>query len=289
MYTSGTSTLYPYEIEEDYCGLFYTDSLSSGTLSPMFHYKSRAEKLGSNLFGKNVIWFGDSLSKYALYLMQDWGLNMYGFGEGGSKMGYTSLSTWLCRNTAIQAFKDDSTKPTDFDFIINMDGTNDAFPETSDTEMQFVYNNKNWYDRNLETDPFDSLSAEDKARFTGTACYLVAFYSLAQLYPKAQAVIVNPYFNRTGTDGYSNGKWASINVFSTKLLNYTPDGRTTALEYMANMLNAIYVPNQVAVGFLNAPSCITDGTHVNNRGHISKAWSIAVRINFSADYTNSIV
>lgn len=295
---SSQSQVVPFELWEDYCGTYFSEGVLDKDIKPMCYYKSRAEKLGSNLLGKSAIAYGDSLSHFMDYLVFDWGLSIYSFSEGGSRIGYvlspgqSSNGHWLCRDAVVQRFIAD--KPEHIDFIINMDGNNEDYrtygmPNASDIE--FVYNNKRWYDKeNLESDPFDSLTDNEKMRFLGSTCYIVSAYSLAQLFPNVQLVVVEPYFNTAYSQNFEDGKWVSISGFATDLLaeQVNINGKKEFLRQLAEKMSAIYIPDYVDVGFLNAPTHIIDGTHPDNVGSRSKAWSIAKAINFPADIDNAI-
>lgn len=176
-------------------------------------YYSRPEKLNSQLMGKNVFVFSDSLSYFAYGLVYDWGCNVYNNSWGGARMGYeggsgqggeteTYEAAWLCRDSYIQYVKTNVINAgVKIDYIVCTAGVNGSLPDTDATEIVFVANNKRWYHDTLGSDPWSSLSSTDKARFTSSACTYVAFYSLCRVFPEAIPVIVAPY-RTPGPGGY---------------------------------------------------------------------------------------
>lgn len=168
-------------------------------------YYTRPEKLGSQLIGKNVLVFSDSLSYFVYGMMYDWGVNVYSNAWGGARMGYeggggqggeseTYENAWLCRDSYVQYVKNNVIAAgINIDYIVCTAGVNGTLPDTDETEVAYVLNNKRWYHDDLQSDPWASLSADNKARFNSTACTYAAFYSLCVAYPKAIPVIVAPY------------------------------------------------------------------------------------------------
>ena len=284
----------PFEIDERHFGVFKTNDIPEGGLDVRQIYASRAEKLNSQVFGKRIILFSDSLAPFSKYLLEDWGMDVYCIASGGHRMGFepgsgaggeqgTAESLWLCKDTSIQYVK--SILPDHVDFIVNMSGTNGSFSDiSSPEEVEFCYNNKRWYDHNLATDPWGELSIEDKRRFTSPACYIVAFYSLGQIYPTAQAVVVEPYLSFASRSDFENGKWKDIRSFSTKMYGRPAstfeEGKSRNLRMIAEKLGAIFIPNNVVCGQLNAPSLIADSVHPGAEGKSSKAATIAKYLSF---------
>lgn len=204
VYTLGT-------LELDYDGSFILEGDKSITWDIMSNlnifrkYYTRPEKIGSQLVGKNVLVFSDSLSYFIYGLVYDWGVNVYNNAWGGARMGYeggggqggeseTYENAWLCRDSYVQYVKNNVIAAgINIDYIVCTAGVNGTLPDTDETEVAYVLNNKRWYHDDLESDPWASLSSDNKARFNSTACTYAAFYSLCVAYPKAIPVIVAPY------------------------------------------------------------------------------------------------
>jgi hypothetical protein len=173
-------------------------------------YFTRPEKLGSQLIGKNVFVFSDSLSYFMYGMMYDWGVNIYVNAWGGARMGYeggggqggeseTYEDAWLCRDSYVQYVKNNVIAAgINIDYIVCTTGVNGTLSDTDETEVAYVLNNKRWYHDDLQSDPWASLSADNKARFDSIACTFAAFYSLCVAYPKAIPVIVTPYRSPAG-------------------------------------------------------------------------------------------
>lgn len=109
--TSGVEQL---EWEADYCSVF-SDEYSVDDVDINRRYYSRSEKLNSKIRGKNAIVYADSLAAFITFLRNDWGVNIWSFARGGSRMGYeagtgqggesgSSDSLWLCSDEFIQNF-----------------------------------------------------------------------------------------------------------------------------------------------------------------------------------------
>lgn len=117
--------------------------------------------------------------------------------EGGSGAGGetgTADMLWLCSDTRIQKFNTNFADLTDIDYIINMTGTNGTLSDISSSEeLKYISANKRWWFDTSETNPFDGLSDENKARFTSQACYFMSFIKLIQRFPRAIPVVCSLY------------------------------------------------------------------------------------------------
>ena len=254
-----------YKVDEDIESLINIDR----------KYYTRAEKLGSQLAGKNVFVFSDSLSFFFNALVYDWGANVYSNAWGGARMGYeggggqggeseTYEDAWLCRDSYVQYVKANVISAgVGIDYIVCTAGVNGTLPDTDATEVQYVADNKRWYHDSLESDPWASLSSANKARFTGTACTYVAFYSLCRAYPKAIPVIVTPY-RTPGAGNYSTlANWTSAK-FATYLFNGNLKAKAEKLREMSENLGGILVDcyNATRDSIANIPQYHpTDGVH----------------------------
>ena len=270
--TSGVEQL---EWEADYCSVF-SNEYSVDDVDINRRYYSRSEKLNSKIRGKNAIVYADSLAAFITFLRNDWGVNIWSFARGGSRMGYeagtgqggesgSSDSLWLCSDEFIQNFN--ANKPEKIDYIIFAAIANSKNRKDSNAiEVQFVLENKRWYGDNAETNPFDELSSENKLRFTNSACLYAASYALCKNYPYAVNLVVETY----RTPGPVNAKESLGDNYSI----YTPD-RYAALLFNKNMsdvnslfkevaknLGAIWVENKTRDSIANVPAYHpNDGVH----------------------------
>lgn len=252
-YTAGELVL---DMDRSFCmvGEHSIDEDIASTFNIDRRYYTRPEKHNSQVKGKNVLFFGDSLGACHWALAQEWGMNVYTIIKGGCRMGYesgagaggetgTADEMWLCNDTWVQAVRTNViAEGIQIDFIVCTAGHNGTLPESDATEVAYVADNahKRWFDSDSETNPFDSLSSDNKLRFTGTACTFAAFYSLCKVYPYAIPVIVSHYRNM----GY--------NVASTAA-NYTPEkfgnvlynsyyyDRRAEIKDMAEKIGGLYV------------------------------------------------
>lgn len=191
-------------IYPEYCGVFL-DLVAKENINFDMKYKSRSMKINSTVRGRNAICFGDSLISWVLPLAIDYGMNVYVVAGGGHRMGYeggsgaggetgTADALWLCSDTRIQRFNTNFADLTDVDYIINMTGTNGTLSDISNVEeLKFISANKRWWFDTSETNPFDGLSDESKARFTSQACYFMSFIKLIQRFPRAIPVVCSLY------------------------------------------------------------------------------------------------
>ena len=246
-------------------------------------YYTRPEKLHSNLVGKTCIVFADSLSAFVNSLAQDWGMNIVSIAEGGNRMGYYTghLSNWICEDEKVQNFRSYGLQRADY--IVFAMGANDpSFTQCTADDVQFVLQNKRWFNSDAETDPFDSLQDNDKNKFGAAASLYAAAYSLCRLYPDAIIAIIPPY-KTPGTDvtEYDAEKYASV------LFNGRFESLTQQMREVATTLGAIFIENRTRN---NAASADTyhgaDGVHpkefavyqdmASNIGHeLSKCYDIA--------------
>lgn len=254
-------------------------------------YLSRSEKLRSPIRGKNIVLFSDSLSAVGSALAFDWGANITMIAWGGARMGYVSgageggetgsaNSLWLCNNETITKFND--LRPEKVDYIVNCSGSNSTFSSVSTKEeVDFVVKNKRWWGDESSTNPWDSLSDQDKSRFTNEACYIASFYILTRLYPKATSVVCEVYRTPgTGNVSRDGDVWDSVESFTTALYNGNMIEKNEALKSLATKLGAVWVENNVRCGIVNAPYYIKDGVHPQFDGSTDWATSIATVLNF---------
>ena len=203
-------------------------------------YYTRPEKLHSNLVGKTCIVFADSLSAFVNSLAQDWGMNIVSMAEGGNRMGYYTgaLSNWICEDEKVQNFR--SYELQRADYIVFAMGANDpSFTQCTADDVQFVLQNKRWFDSDAETDPFDALEEDDKSRFASAASLYAAAYSLCRLYPGALVAIIPPY-RTPGVDctDYDIATYCST-LFSERFAQ-----KTEQLREVATTLGALFIENK---------------------------------------------
>lgn len=288
----------PFEMDDDLFGIFDPKYIPSGGILPNVIYKSRSEKLNSMLRGKTIITFGDSTWAYARYLMDDWGAIVYNISEGGYYMGYGDQGnrTWLCKDEAIQVFR--NNKPASADYIINMTGSNQEFSAVpSADDLVNCAGNKRWYhSSDSSNSKFDALTESQKiSYFKAPACYITAFWSLTQLYPNAQSVVVEPDFFHAGNGLYtSTKKWPSMQQFANRFVSSASIGednylnKIDVLKEISVRLRAIYVPHETLGSLVNACYMSSDGVHPMAWASATKAASIARYLNFPPTTYNLI-
>ena len=224
-------------------------------------YYTRPEKLHSNLVGKTCIIFADSLSAFVNSLAQDWGMNIVSMAEGGNRMGYYTgaLSNWICEDEKVQNFRSYGLQRADY--IVFAMGANDpSFTQCTADDVQFVLQNKRWFDSDAETDPFDALEEDGKSRFASAASLYAAAYSLCRLYPGTQVAIIPPY--RTpgvGCTDYDVATYCSA-LFSGRFVTLTEQ-----LREVATTLGALFIENKTRLTVASADYYHhgADGVHPN--------------------------
>ena len=248
-------------LDTDHCAAFL-ESLDYEDIDYDISYKSRSQKYNLNIRGKNAIVFADSLVGWALPLSTDFGMNLYVVGGGGCRMGYESGSgaggesgtaneLWLCNSERINAINNIMQNVERIDYIINGTGTNGSFSDVSNKEeLQFVLNNKKWWFDTTSTDNWDSLSEENKKRFTSPACYIASFIKIIEHYHYAVPVICNLYRYKNAVDeeraldqiyGTSNmSKNTVLNNLSDMLGGYFVDFSKCGANFMSNGDDAVH-------------------------------------------------
>ena len=211
-------------------------------------YYTRPEKLHSRLAGKTCIVFADSLSAFVNALAQDWGMNIVSMAEGGNRMGYYtgSLSNWICEDDKVQNFRSYGLQRADY--IVFAMGANDpSFAQCTADDVQYVLQNKRWFDSDASTDPWDALDEEGKARFGSAASLYAAAYSLCRLYPGAQVAVIPPY-RTPGVDctDYDIATYCST-LFSGRFAQTTKQ-----LREVADTLGALFIENKTRLTVASA-------------------------------------
>ena len=211
-------------------------------------YYTRPEKLHSNLAGKTCIVFADSLAAFVNALVQDWGMNIVSMAEGGNRMGYytSSLSNWICEDEKVQHFRSYGLQRADY--VVFAMGANDpSFAQCTADDVQYVLQNKRWFDSDASTDPWDALDEEGKARFGSAASLYAAAYSLCRLYPGAQVAIIPPY-RTPGVDctDYDIATYCST-LFSGRFAQTTKQ-----LREVADTLGALFIENKTRLTVASA-------------------------------------
>lgn len=213
-------------------------------------YYTRPQKLNSQLQGKNVFVFSDSLAYFVYGLAYDWGVNVYVNARGGARMGFESGSgqggesgtaeqLWLCNDSYVQAVKS-ALENVELDYIICTAGVNGTLPETDATEVEFIIDNKRWYHDDDATDPWSALSDRDKGRFTSTGCTYAAFYSLCRLFPSAIPCVVAPYRSPGPTYTPVDSE-LTPHAFAEVLFNENLLQKHDALEDMSKKLGGVFI------------------------------------------------
>lgn len=273
-YTSGELV-----VDLDHCftlrGSYKVDDDIESLINIERKYFTRPEKLNSQIQGKSVLLFSDSLSYFEYGLLYDWGLHIYSNSWGGARMGYESgggaggesaeyENAWLCRDTYVQYVKTNVIQAgVNIDFIVSTAGVNGTLPDTDATEVAFVINNKRWYHDSLDADPWASLSSDNKLRFTSTACTFGALYSLCRVYTRAIPVIVAPYRTPGANSQSTMANWTG-QAFATRLFNGNLSAKRDALEAMSRKLGGLFVDcyTKTRDSIANVPAYhSTDGAH----------------------------
>lgn len=296
-----TVTVYTDTSKETYSELILDENSSCVLLAKYFNnvnsygrYLSRSEKLGSLVRGKTAIVFSDSLSQFMDDLVIDCGMQVIGISSGGCRSGYetgagaggesgTANSLWLCNDTNVQLFKQfvSDYDITNVDFIIQATGSNGTFSEIPTAEdLLYVLQNKRWYHDDLTSNPWDSLSDDDKSRFTSPACYIATFISMTKIFPMARAVCCELYTTPGSAYNkyFSDGLWIDDSKMVESMYNYPYKLKNETIKGISVLTGAIYVESgQAGENIINAPY-YTDGVHPNNIIRAMFAKNIATKI-----------
>lgn len=224
-------------------------------------YYTRPEKLGSQIRGKKILVFGDSLSYFVQPLVLDWGATIYRISVGGARFNYETghENTWLCNADFINKFK--KANITGVDFVLFCTGVNDPnMQQTQEEDIKFVIKNKKWWDNiSDETDPFETLEEEEKLKFTTSSCMYATMFSLAKLYQGVCFAIIPPY--RTpgiapGADGWDTDNYV------TALMNGRFRNAWTVLREISEITGAVFIENWTRDSVASANKYHqTDGVH----------------------------
>ena len=265
-------------------------------------YYSRSEKLGSRLRGKNAILFADSQSNISFALENSYGMNIYLIANGGNRMGFVDAtgaggetgdanSMFLCKSEIVKNFNDKMLGGNiNIDYIMNFTGTNGDF-ETYGTksDLDYVLNpaNKRWWGDTSATDPFDSLSAENKQKFTSPLCYIASFIKLQQIFPEANPVCIGiyntPRYSKTDSCD-SNGKWVesklSQKFYDNAEITDTRK-RNDLIKEIAHKLGCLFVnSDDCGYSIVNAFVASADGVHATFKYAERMAYTIAQKLNY---------
>lgn len=226
-------------LDSDMCAGFWGE-IAFDEIDYEYAYRSRAEKLGSRVAGKNIIVFADSLQPFSYALAYDYGMNVTLMGVGGTTMGYLGAeSTWIQNDARVQTFN--AAAPESVDFILNCQGQNGVLTESNAAEVEYVLTHKRWYFDTSSTDPWASLSASDKLRFTSSACIYAMFFSMCRHYIGAACAISDIY--RTLGSGRTAATWDAA-TFANYLFTGENAEKREVLKGMAAKLGAIWIENK---------------------------------------------
>lgn len=276
-------------IDKDY-SFILAGALSADDVREPKRYFSRSEKLNSQLRGRTAIIFSDSQFSFTVPLALDWGLNCIVISGGGMRMGYetgigaggesgTANSLWLCRDDWIQEFNVGFSELKYIDYIINATGFNGTLSDISNAEeVAFVLNNKRWWLDGAKSNPFDSLSEKNKARFTSQACYIASFCALIKKFPMAKPVICSLYRTEGGASKFENLAWKSNADLANAIYDIGRTDKDDILRQIAIKLGAKFVDIGYAVGVISCPYDGKDGVHGSFRAATKFASELAKEI-----------
>ena len=284
------------KIDIDKSSVFYT-VYDKNSINYNYKYLSRAEKLNSKIMGKNLFIFSDSQSSFINVLAQDYGANVFHITNGGCRMGYvsdtglggetgTNNDLWLCNSTRVNNFNNLflNNKDLKMDYIINFTGGNGPFENigTAD-ELKYILSHKRWFGDNSQDDLFDTLSLEDKLRFTSPLCYLASFITINKVFPRAIPVVCDLYNYVGGSYSFTNETWENLNDLVDIMYNENAGGKKKSLllHDLAKMIGAILVKaSECGYAYTNIPYYGSDRVHGNFQSATNLAHLIANHISF---------